>query len=128
MRFAQRPPWDVQVPADMAPRDLAVTFEPFGVRVGHRRGGEAFLEGRLERGIVPAECVWMAGGGAGEDGCLLLLRKMNLELLRRWRSPALLVDPPALVVINGGRISSTEVIDGARALGMCIEVLHEVQR
>ena len=26
-----------------------------------------------------------AGGGAGEDGCLLLLRKMNLELLRQVR-------------------------------------------
>ena len=43
----------------------------------------ACLQGDLERGIVPAECVWMHGGGAGEDGCLLLLRKMNLELLRR---------------------------------------------
>ena len=78
----------LQVPADVAPRDLAVTFEPFGLRVGHRRSGEAFLEGRLERGIVPAECVWMQGGGAGEDGCLLWLRKMNLELLRRCGSPA----------------------------------------
>ena len=149
--------WGAQVPADVAPRDLAVRFEPFGLRVGHRcsvcgvdtlrcavlpkttacrcpcdgltllwwhtaswvvlmrllllmmllmtqqprlrhawrlgwcvhsvrRGGGAFLEGRLERGIVPAECVWMQGGADGEDGCLLLLRKMNLELLRRCTS------------------------------------------
>ena len=42
-----------------------------------------YLEGELERGIVPDESVWMQGGGVGEDGCLLLLRKMNLELLRQ---------------------------------------------
>ena len=42
-----------------------------------------YLEGELERGIVPDESVWMQGGGEGEDGCLLLLRKMNLELLRQ---------------------------------------------
>lgn len=47
-----------------------------------------YLEGELERGIVPDESVWMQGGGAGEDGCLLLLRKMNLELLRQC-GPAL---------------------------------------
>ena len=39
--------------------------------------------GQLERGIVPEECVWTQGDGVGEDGCLLLLRKMNLELMRR---------------------------------------------
>ncbi len=44
---------------------------------------QVFLEGDLERGIVPEDSVWMHGGGSGEDGCLLLLRKMNLELLRR---------------------------------------------
>jgi hypothetical protein len=43
-------------------------------------------QGDLERGVVPAECVWAQGGGSGEDGCLLLLRKMNLELLRRCQS------------------------------------------
>lgn len=49
----------------------------------HARRGEVYLEGELERGIVPDESVWMQGGGEGEDGCLLLLRKMNLELLRQ---------------------------------------------
>ncbi len=47
-------------------------------------GNKVFLDGDLERGIVPEDSVWMHGGGNGEDGCLLLLRKMNLELLRRW--------------------------------------------
>ena len=51
--------------------------------VAHKRTGEVWLEGALERGVVPEECAWTAGGGAGEDGCLLLLQKMNLELLRR---------------------------------------------
>ena len=47
-----------------------------------------WLEGDLERGVVPDSCVWTAGGGAGEDGFLILLEKMNLELLRRWVSAA----------------------------------------
>lgn len=51
--------------------------------VENRQTGEVYLAGELERGIVPAQSVWTVGGGVGEDGCLLLLQKMNLELLRR---------------------------------------------
>ena len=53
------------------------------VAVAHRHTSEVWLEGDLERGVVPDNCVWTAGGGAGEDGFLVLLEKMNLELLRR---------------------------------------------
>ena len=74
----------MQVPADLSPKQLAVTFEPFSVRVATRDGSRVFLEGSLERGIVPKECLWMQGGGCGEDGFLLLLHKMNLELLQKW--------------------------------------------
>lgn len=45
-----------------------------------------YLEGKLERGIVPEESVWEHGGGVGEEGCTLYLHKMNLELLRRYVS------------------------------------------
>lgn len=55
--------------------------------VENRRSGEVYLEGELERGIVPAQSVWTHGGGGGEDGCLLLLQKMNLELLQRCVFP-----------------------------------------
>ena len=58
-----------------------------GGAVRRRGGGEVYLEGALERGVAPAQCVWTHGGGAGEDGCLLLLHKMNLELLRRCAAP-----------------------------------------
>ena len=51
--------------------------------VVHRQSGEVYLEGKLERGIVPEESVWEHGGGVGEVGCTLYLHKMNLELLRR---------------------------------------------
>ena len=44
---------------------------------------QVYLEGELERGIVPLESAWMHDHGEGEDGCLLLLQKMNLELLQR---------------------------------------------
>lgn len=32
---------------------------------------------------MPEDCVWTAGQGAAEDGCLIMLHKMNLELLRQ---------------------------------------------
>lgn len=54
--------------------------------VAHRKSGEVYLEGKLERGIVPQESVWEHGGGIGEEGCILYLHKMNLELLRRYIS------------------------------------------
>lgn len=44
---------------------------------------QVYLEGDLERGIAPADSVWTLGGGEGEDGCLLTLAKMNLELAAR---------------------------------------------
>ena len=51
--------------------------------MAHRGSGEVYLEGELERGVVPEDCVWTHCGGEGEDGCMLYLRKMNLEVLHR---------------------------------------------
>lgn len=73
----------MQVPCTLKPSELQVDFEPFFLRVSNKHSGKAYLEGRLERGIVPKECLWMLDDGAGEDGCLLLLHKMNLELFQR---------------------------------------------
>ena len=42
-----------------------------------------YLEGELERGIVPLESAWMHGHGEGEDGCRMLLQMMNMELLQK---------------------------------------------
>ena len=50
----------------------------------NRASGEVYLEGGLERGVVPEDCFWTHCGGEGEDGCALYLRKMNLELLQKW--------------------------------------------
>lgn len=73
----------LKVPPKLPPKQLQVTLEPYFIRVCNRTSGEVYLEGALERGIAPAQSVWTHGGGSGEDGCLLLLHKMNLELLRR---------------------------------------------
>ena len=75
--------WLMQVPASIPAKQLSVTLEPFYVKVARKDGSEVYLEGSLERGIVPQESVWTHGGGPGEDGFLLLLHKMNLELLQR---------------------------------------------
>ena len=58
-------------------------MEPFRVRVSCKDSQKVYLEGCIERGIVPRESVWMHGGGTGEDGFVLLLQKMNLELFQR---------------------------------------------
>ena len=71
------------MPSDLKPSHLQVSFEPFFLRVFDKLSGTVYLEGRLERGIVPKECLWMLDSGAGEDSCLLLLHKMNLELFQR---------------------------------------------
>ena len=49
----------------------------------NRSSGEVYLEGTLERGVVPEESYWTHCMGEGEDGCVLTLCKMNLELLQR---------------------------------------------
>lgn len=51
--------------------------------VWNRASGEVYLEGELQRGVVPEDCFWTHCGGEGEDGCALYLRKMNLELLQK---------------------------------------------
>jgi hypothetical protein len=56
---------------------------PSPAAVAHKETGEVFLEGVLERGIVPEDSVWTHGGGEGEDGTLLYLQKMNLEVLQK---------------------------------------------
>lgn len=53
------------------------------VPVRNRLTSEVYLRGDLERGVVPDESVWTMGGGEGEDGLLILLQKMNLELADR---------------------------------------------
>jgi len=53
------------------------------LHVSCARTGESFLEGELERAVVPDESVWAAGDGEGEAGFVLYLKKANLELLAR---------------------------------------------
>lgn len=73
----------LQVPTSIHAANLSVTFDPFSIKVSNKSSGEIYLEGRLERGIVPKESLWMLDDGVGEDGCLLLLQKMNLELFQK---------------------------------------------
>ncbi len=73
----------MQVPQDLTGAQLDVQIEPYRVRVACKASQEVFFEGELERGVVPRESVWEAGQGTGEDGFMLHLHKMNLELLRQ---------------------------------------------
>ena len=99
-RFCMVRPYEPYITFSLQPLNTTLTLTPAPVpdpdldpastphphpalAVAHRRTCEVWLEGDLERGIVPDSCVWTAGGGAGEDGFLILLEKMNLELLRR---------------------------------------------
>jgi hypothetical protein len=73
----------VNVPSDLPPRHLHVTFQPYSLQVTNRITGEVYLQGTLERGIVPEDCIWTHCGGEGEDGFLMTLKKMNLEVLQK---------------------------------------------
>jgi hypothetical protein len=70
-----------RVPPGLRKADLEVRIDLHCIRVASRHDGAVFLEGQLERGIVPDESVWAHGGGVGEDGFVFYLKKMNLELL-----------------------------------------------
>ena len=71
------------MPSDIKASDLSVDFQPYALRVCSRTSGDVYLDGQLERAVVPKECLWMLDNGTGEEGCLLLLHKMNLELLQK---------------------------------------------
>jgi hypothetical protein len=75
----------MRVPASMRKADLDVCVDLHTIRVASRVDGCVYLEGELERGIVPDESVWAHGGGSGgsdgENGFVFYLKKMNLELL-----------------------------------------------
>lgn len=71
----------LRVPPGLRKRDLEVVIDLHSIRVSARSDGVVFLEGELERGIVPSESVWVHTGGTGEDGFVFYLKKMNLELL-----------------------------------------------
>ncbi|KAL0049465.1 hypothetical protein WJX82_003033 [Trebouxia sp. C0006] len=74
------------VPPHTPAKQLQVTLDPYFIKVVDKVSGGVYLEGHLERGIVPEESVWEHGGGVGENGCLLYLHKMNLQLLRKeWQ-------------------------------------------
>ena len=73
----------LKVPKDMPPRHLAVSFDPFYLKVANKETGEVYLEGKLHRGVVPEECFWTHCGGDGDDGCCITMKKMNLEVLRK---------------------------------------------
>ncbi|KAK9835735.1 hypothetical protein WJX74_007021 [Apatococcus lobatus] len=76
----------LKVPQELTGAQLEVRIEPYRVRVARRGGEEVYFEGELERGIVPRESIWEAGQGTAEDGFMLHLHKMNLELLRQhWQ-------------------------------------------
>jgi len=73
----------LKVPPNLSARHLIVQFEPYRLCVKHKDTGEVYLEGTLHRGIIPDACFWTQLGGEGEDGCLLSLTKMNLEVLKK---------------------------------------------
>jgi hypothetical protein len=71
----------LRVPPDARKHQLEVSIDLHHIRVACKDTGRVYLAGELERGIVPDESVWAHGGGAGDDGFVFFLRKMNLELL-----------------------------------------------
>jgi hypothetical protein len=73
----------LSVPSDTPSKEICIQFEPYNIVVGNKVTGETYLSGKLHRGIIPNECFWTHMGGCGEDGCLVTMTKMNLEVLQK---------------------------------------------
>lgn len=69
------------VPSGLPARRLHVDIQPYWLSVRDALTGRVYCEGDLERGVVPGDSTWTQGSGDGEDGCLVILTKMNLELV-----------------------------------------------
>lgn len=110
-----------------------MTLQPYLVRVARASTGEVYLEGRLERGIAPHESLWVHGKGAGEDGFLLLLRKMNLELLCKWAILDALVAPlnattPSMRLLHRPQVSGRCAVMQCHLLLTEQHILSEIQQ
>jgi hypothetical protein len=77
----------LRVPPALPPGRLAAEIGPYSLHVTDRVTGDVYLSGDLARGVVPGASSWVYGGGADEDGCVVTLVKMNLELFERWVNP-----------------------------------------
>jgi hypothetical protein len=77
------PPSTTLSPLPPPPPPPLIPRSPLNPTVANRLSGEVYLEGELERGVVPEDCAWTHCGGVGEEGCVIYLRKMNLEVLQR---------------------------------------------
>ncbi|KIY96893.1 hypothetical protein MNEG_11071 [Monoraphidium neglectum] len=123
-----------RVPPQLPAARLEVTFEPYRLRVTDRVTREVYLEGALERGVVTSECVWTHAGGEGEDGCLLTLAKMNLELFERpWRHsecwwPRLFAGDAAVIAWDDADKDYSDLPHEIEALRLREEALEEAQR
>lgn len=73
----------LQVPPKEPPKNITVDFQPYYLTIKNKVTDETYLEGHLFRGIIPDACFWTHLGGDGEDGFLISLTKMNLEVLKR---------------------------------------------
>ena len=71
------------VPSDIPAKHIEVRFEPYEICVRNKETGVSYLSGWLHRGIIPNDCFWTHMGGEGEDGFLITMTKMNLEVLQK---------------------------------------------
>lgn len=74
----------LQVPPHLPRSALRITIQPQHLAVTNRLTGQPYLSGVLHRTVVPGDSTWTLGGGQGEEGLMLVLAKMNLELYARW--------------------------------------------
>jgi len=76
----------LKVPKGAVRSDLEVTVEMRYIKVANRRSGEVYLQGKLFREIIPEDSVWTTGDGTRDEGFMMYLKKMNLELYQKhWQ-------------------------------------------
>lgn len=72
---------DIQVPKNTKSSSFLVAIDSHRIVVKHKETGQVYLDGDLWKGIIPEESLWINGNGDGENGFVIQLTKMNLELL-----------------------------------------------
>lgn len=69
------------MPRNTKSRAVVVDIDSHHIVVKHKETGHVYLDGDLWKGIIPEESFWINGSGDGENGFVIQLTKMNLELL-----------------------------------------------
>jgi len=70
----------LKVPPGSSKQELNILIDTRYIKIAAADGSHIYLEGELAKSVIPEESAWVHLGGHNEEGFVLYLKKMNLEL------------------------------------------------